>query len=48
MFGCRCRIYLHSHVSEARERAIAIGSEGATDPETFERVVGRPWEEVRG
>lgn len=29
-------------------RVIAIGSEGATDPETFERVVGRPWEEVRG
>ena len=28
-------------------RVIAIGSEGATDPETFERVVGRPWEEVR-
>ena len=29
-------------------RAIAIGSERAADPETFERVVGRPWEEVRG
>ena len=23
MFGCRCRIYLHAHVSEAREREIA-------------------------
>lgn len=23
MFGCPCRIYLHGHVSEARERAIA-------------------------
>lgn len=23
MFGCRCRIYLHSHVSEEREHAIA-------------------------
>ena len=23
MFGCRCRIYLHEHVSEAREREIA-------------------------
>ena len=29
-------------------RAIATGSERATDPETFERVVGRPWEEVQG
>ena len=29
-------------------RVIAIGSEGATDPETFERVVGRPWQEVAG
>ena len=27
---------------------IAVGSEGVADPETFERVVGRPWEEVRG
>lgn len=27
-------------------RAITIGSEGATDPETFERVVGRPAAEV--
>ena len=29
-------------------RVIAIGSEGATDPETFERMVGRLWEEDRG
>ena len=29
-------------------RAIAIGSERAIDPETFERAAGRPWEEVRG
>ena len=29
-------------------RVIAVGSEGATDPETFKRVVGRPREEIRG
>ena len=28
-------------------RAITIGSERATDPETFEHVVGRPREEIR-
>ena len=28
-------------------RAIAIGSERAPDPETFEHVVGRPREEIR-
>ena len=29
-------------------RVVAIGSEGATDPVTFERVVGRPADEVGG
>ena len=33
---------------DGSSRVIAIGSEGATDPETFERVVGRPWEEIQG
>ena len=28
-------------------RAIAVGSERATDPETFEHVAGRPREEIR-
>ena len=30
-----------------RPNLAAIGSEGSTDPETFERVVGRPPKEVR-
>lgn len=29
-------------------RVVAIGSKGATDPETFERVVGPLREEVQG